>query len=111
MMRAPFVLIAAAAAMFLWVGCGANTATPLRPSTSDEPAPAPAPTLSIKPDTTGLKLGESVTFSAVETQSNGTEQTVPATWMSDRPEVLRIEPAGNARGNTLGEAVITAVVA
>lgn len=78
------------------------------------PGPGPGPTrvpasLAILPATDFLKLRASEALTAVATMTNGTTETVTATWSSDNAGVASVDAAGRVTGAGSGQAAISAV--
>lgn len=74
------------------------------------PSP-PAPTitgLSITPATDLIRIKASESFAVTATLSNGSSQSVQATWGSDTPGVATIDSSGRATGVANGQATIFA---
>ena len=78
------------------------------------PGPGPGPTrlpasLAISPATDLVKLRASETLTAVATMTNGTTETVTATWSSDNAGVASVDASGRVTGAGSGQAAISAV--
>ena len=88
--RFPLCLLPAFAVL-AFVSCdGGDGGTPT--SASSTPT-----ALSISPATDFLKVGQTESFSAEARMSNGSTQTVTATWGSDAPGVAAVESGGLLR--------------
>lgn len=99
--RFPLCLLPALAVL-AFVSCdGGDGGTPT--SASSTPT-----ALSISPPTDFLKVGQTESFSAQASMSNGSTQTVTATWGSDAPGVAAVESGGLIRGVSPGDATIWA---
>jgi len=95
------------------VGCSSTSSTP-PVGPSSPPAPSSEPivlkSVAIVPSVSEIVLGATMSLQAIGHYSDGREMPVAATWASDNPVVLEVDPNGRLSTHRLGAATIAASV-
>ena len=88
------------------VACGSKAAGPAAPTPTPTSTPTPTPTSLALSGPTTLRTGQSGSYTAVLTLSNGTTQNVMPDWSSDAASVLTINSSGQGNAVTHGSATL-----
>src|SRR5882672_320508 len=96
-------MIAAIIGLAALVACRASdAASPAGPTTGR---------LEIRPETSGLTLGDTEVFGLFQVSASGEARRLDATWLTDRPDIVTVDATGRAMPVALGSATLAASAA
>ena len=96
------------AAVLMATACGSDSSSGGGSPTTPTPPSTPAPTSLTISGSETLRTGQSESYTATLTLSNGTSQAASPSWASGNSGVLTIDSSGRAHAASQGSATITA---